>query len=61
MGRSMARSTRSGTLVGPGTNRKLRPDIKRVLKKRGKNKARTAKVFGDPCLATPRMGRAPPA
>jgi len=27
MARCMARRTRSGTLVGPGTKRKLRPDI----------------------------------
>src|ERR1700687_5345447 len=27
IGTAMARSTRSGTLVGPGTNRKLRPAI----------------------------------
>src|SRR5918992_3197302 len=34
MARCMARRTRSGTLVGPGTKRKLRPDIGGPLARR---------------------------
>jgi len=58
--RFMARRIRSGTFVGPGTNRKLRPGIKSVLNERGKTQ-RVAKVFRDLRPATPRMGRGEPA
>src|SRR5438128_10160134 len=34
--RFMARRIRSGTFVGPGTNRKLRPGIKSFLNERGR-------------------------
>src|SRR5947208_15011638 len=52
----MARRIRSGTLVGPGTNRKLRPGITRVLKrgeKQSENRRLSLKLLGLRYSATP--------
>src|SRR5207237_423032 len=69
MARCIARRIRSGTLVGPGTKRKLRPGIK-SSSTRAKNKAKTsgsrfkssAKASGAPrflIVALQRAGRPP--
>src|SRR5690349_16958928 len=49
MARSMARRIRSGTLVGPGTNRKLRPGIDtrpREKEKQSENRRLSLKLLG---------------
>src|SRR5438552_7586350 len=56
MARSMARRIRSGTLVGPGTNRKLRPGIRHVLEreeKQSENRRLSLKLLGLTYSATP--------
>src|SRR2546423_11952733 len=69
MARCIARRIRSGTLVGPGTNRKLRPGIKTILDERGKTKREPAALASPVRLsyaATPApqpygwVGRGPP-
>src|SRR2546423_13952637 len=69
MARCMARRIRSGTLVGPGTNRKLRPGITTILDERGKTKREPAALASPIPLsyaATPApqpygwVGRGPP-
>src|SRR5258708_4105996 len=56
---AMARRTRSGTLVGPGTNRKLRPAMINLLRRCGvvQPLAKLRQMRGIACLLLPRVAR----
>src|SRR5256885_4190530 len=69
MARSIARRIRSGTFVGPGTNRKLRPAMAVVLEERGSRVMRErwarahviiANLFRNPRAAIAQTGRGYP-
>src|SRR5256885_8767131 len=69
MARSIARRIRSGTFVGPGTNRKLRPAMAVVLEERGSRVMRErwarahvilANLFRNPRGAIAQTGRGYP-